>query len=320
MHTFEIFVDSSANLTEELIKEHNVGVVSYTCSLDNVQMECYKQGQDNVALAKTFYTAMANGAKTSTSLVNADKIITAVEPTIKEGKDVLFICIAKNISGTYAQAIEASKILKENYPNNKMVVVETSNASLGQGLFAVYASHLRDMGQSIEDCAEWIDNHKFKMHSIVTVGDLKYLRRGGRISTAVAIAGALLNIKPIIWASSAGKMELATKVRGKKKALLHLFETFKEHARDIENQIIGITHANAEEDALALAQMLRDYGAKKIVINYYDICTGAHIGPGTVALFYMSNTERSEVENKNGLVFEADPAPVFFKRSTPSKA
>ncbi|MDE6373372.1 MAG: DegV family EDD domain-containing protein, partial [Clostridia bacterium] len=193
LRSFDIFVDSAANLTEEMIEANGIGVDTYTCSIDGQEMECYQKGVPFEETAMKFYNAMREGADTKTTLVNAEKIIAAVTPAMEAGRDVLFVTISSNISGTYNQAITAANELKEKFPKRKMLVADSFNAALGEGLCALYAAKLGDMGESLEACHEWIENNKLNLHGVFTVDSLKYLKRGGRISTLVAIAGTILN-------------------------------------------------------------------------------------------------------------------------------
>ena len=298
MRSFDIFVDSAANLTEKMIEENNIGVVSYTCSIDGEEMECFQKDVPFEETAKKFYDAMRGGADTKTTLVNAEKIIAAVTPAMEAGRDVLFVTISSNISGTYNQAITAADQLKEKFPERKMLVADSFNAALGEGLCALYAAKLGDMGESLEACHEWIENNKLNLHGIFTVDSLKYLKRGGRISTLVAIAGTILNIKPVLRGDENGKLSVTCNERGRKKAIAKLIETFKENVIDPENQIIAISHADCEAEALELAAKLKELGAKEIVMNYYDICTGAHAGPGTLALFFLGKSRDKNAEKQ----------------------
>lgn len=313
MNTFEIFVDSAANLTDEMIEKNNIGVISYTCRIDGKEMECYEKGTPYEQIAKKFYDAMRAGSETRTSLINAQKIIDAVSPVMQAGKDVLLVTISSQISGTYAQAQEASAELKKLYPERKLVVADSFNASLGEGLFAVQAAKLRDLGESIESCAQWIASRKLNMNSVFTVADLKYLRRGGRISATLAIAGTLLNIKPILKADENGKISSFGKERGRKKALLRIADTFAETVVQPDQQTVAICHADSEEDALALAEMLKERGATDVVVNWYDICTGSHVGPGTVALFYMGK-ERGKAPKERAADPKGCGMPVKAKK------
>ena len=295
---FDIYVDSSANLTEEMIEQNNIGIVSYTCQIDGKEMDCYEKGISFKNIAKKFYDAMRNGCDTRTSLVNSEKILDAVTPSLQAGKDVMFITISSGLSGTYNQAKMAAERVKELFPERKMTVVDSYNASLGQGLFAVQAAKMRDMGMSAEACAKWIEERQLNMNSIFTVSDLKYLRRGGRISATLAIAGTILNIKPILKADGNGKISFTGKERGRKKALERLADIFTESVINPENQTVAICHADCEDDAEALADMIRARGAKDVVVQWYDICTGSHVGPGTVALFFLGKERGNKPTEK----------------------
>lgn len=291
---FDIFVDSSANLTEEMIASTGIGVISYTCLVNGKEVRCYENGKRFSDTAKEFYESMSGGADIKTSLVSQAQIIEAVSPSMEQGKDVLLITISSGISGTHNQALQAQKELKKLYPKCKLLVADSANASLGEGLLAVNAAKLRDMGESVNACAKWIEENAYKMNAYVTVNDLKYLRRGGRISTTLAIAGTLLNIKPIIKADggSPAKLSFFSKERGRRRALETLANAFTENVENPENQTVAITHCNCLEDAEKLAEMVKERGAQDVVIEFYDMCTGSHVGPGTIALFFVGKDRR----------------------------
>ncbi len=290
MRNFDIFADSAANLTEEIIKEHYVKIISYTCLIDGKEINCYEDGVPFAETAKKFYAAMREGADTKTTLVNADKIMTAVTPTLEAGRDALIITIAEGISGTYNQAVEAAKELGKKFPERKILVSQSANASLGEGLVALYAARLAAKGKDVETCHKWIESNKFNIHGVCTVDSLKYLKRGGRVSTALAIAGTILNIKPVLHGDENSKLTVFCNERGRKKSIARLIETFKENVIDPENQTVAIAHADCEDEALELAERIKALGAKDIIMNYYDLCTGAHAGPGTIALFFTGKS------------------------------
>ena len=294
-NNFDIFTDSSANLNDEMLQASGIKVISYHCLVNGQNTLCYENGRPFAETAKEFYGKMSEGAEVSTSLICEASIVEAVEPSLKAGRDVLLITIASGISGTYAQAVAASKALKEKYPEAKCIVADSATASLGEGLIAVNAAKLRDMGESVESCAEWIEENKYKQNAYLTVGDLKYLRKGGRISATLAIAGTLLNIKPIIKADGGtpAKLTFTGRERGRKRALEALLKAFDENVLNPENQTVAIAHCNCEEDALKLAEAVKERGATDVIIEYYDLCTGAHVGPGTIALFFTGKDRRS---------------------------
>jgi DegV family protein with EDD domain len=295
MKHFDIYVDSGANIPNELVKERDIHVISFFCTVNGEERKCYEQDIPFEQTAKQFYDDMRAGADVKTSLLPAATFVEAMKPSLKAGKDVLLLTISSGISGTFNQAKEAKAELEKAYPNNKVFVLDSANASMGTGLLALKAADLRDLGESSEAAAQWVEANAYKMNSYLTVGDLNYLRKTGRISTTVAIAGTLLNIKPILRAdgSANAKITSFTKAHGRKKAIASLAKIFSETAIDPTNQRISIMHADCEEDALALAELLREQGVRDIIVGYYDLATGSHVGPGTVALFFMGKSRRS---------------------------
>jgi len=269
MANFEIFVDSAANLTDELIARHHIGVIPYTCSINGEEMECYQDGVPSDQIAKKFYDAMREGGTTKTALINADKFIDAVTPTMKAGKDVLLIVITTRLSGTYNQALEAQRRLKELFPERKLLVADSFNASLGEGLLAVYAAEHRDKGESLESVHKWVCDNAIYMNSFVTVSSLKYLKNSGRINAAKALVGTILKINPIVWGSDKGILEVYCNERGRKKAIMKLVEMFKTRVIDPENQHVAIAHADCLEDAEALAEMIKGTVQTRLL----SICT-----------------------------------------------
>ena len=296
MNDFEIYVDSSANIPDDLRKKHGIRVIPYICTINGREISCIDDTRSYSETAKTFYEAMRNNADVKSSLIVEARFAEALTPVLEEGKDVILFTIASGISGTYQQALAAQKGLEKQFPERKVYVVDSANASLGEGLLALKAADLRDMGESAEACAEWAKQNAYKMNSVFTVDDLKYLRKGGRISRTLAIAGSLLNIKPLLRADGGANAKIAFfgKARGRKKAVSAIVEAFDKYVIRPESQTIAIAHADCEEEALALAETLKEHGARDVIVEYYDICTGIHVGPGTLALFFMGKDRKTE--------------------------
>ena len=304
MAEFDIYCDSGANIPFKLVKERNINVIPYSFTIDGVEQSCYGHGDNFHEVAKQFYERIREGLEVKTSLISMQKVIDAVTPSLENGRDVLITYISAGISGSYNQGKEAAKELSELYPDRKIFVVDSVNASMGEGLLVLKACDLRDMGESVEACAEWLENNKYNLNSYLTVGDLKYLKKSGRISATLAIAGTILNIKPILKANGEDVAQIVfhSKERGRKRALLALAENFTENVVDPENQTVSICHCDCEEDALALAEMVKERGAKDVIIEYYDLCTGSHIGPGTVALFFYGKDRKTGGTPKKGIL------------------
>ena len=295
MNTFDIFVDSAANIPDELVARHDICMIPYTCTVNGVEQSTYDKTRPFCDCAKEFYAQLRAGADIKTSLVSEATLISAIEPSLAAGRDVLVITITESLSGTTRQAQVARDALLERYPDRKIFVIDSCNASMGEGLLALKAADLRDMGESVEACAEWVENNRYKLNSYVTVDDLKYLRKSGRVSMVKAIAGAILGIKPILHADGGtpARLTFFSKEKGRKKALAELLRALDENVVDLASQTVAIAHADCEEDALYLRDELVKRGAADVIVEYYDLCTGSHVGPGTVALFYFGKDRRS---------------------------
>ena len=296
MSSFAIYVDSAANIPNDLRIARDIRVIPFSYMIDGREYLCFTEDMPFVDTAKTFYDAMRRGAEAKTSLLPAAAFEDAVRPALQEGRDALVFTLSSGISGTFAQASEAAKHLMAEFPQRKVFVLDSANASLGEGLIALKVADLRDMGESAEACAAWVKENTYKMNSFFTVDDLKYLRRSGRISRTVAIAGTLLNIKPILQADASENAKIVSygRARGRKKALEEIAEIFARRAVRPESNTVAIAHADCEKDALFLADLLRKRGANDIIIEYYDLCTGSHVGPGCVALFFWGKDRRKE--------------------------
>ena len=300
--SYEIITDSASNLTRDLLDRYNIRMISYQVTIDGENFDCYDPDRDYAQAGKDFYDKMRSGAKVSTSLVNTARFTDYFTPILETGSDIIFVGISSGLSGTVQAARIAAEDLMEEFPGRKVIVIDSMGASLGEGLLVIELSKLRAQGVSIEDAAKWYENHKMDMNHVFTVDDLKYLKRGGRISTAEAIVGSILSIKPVLQADDNGKIIAFSKMRGRKKALMEIANQTVKHIVDPASQTIAIAHCDAPEDAEYVAQLVREAcPVQDIIIRYYDICTGTHVGPGTVAIFFMGKG-RSLEETQESII------------------
>jgi len=184
---FEIITDSSANLSDELIRKYGIRIASLTFLVEGVEYRSYDEDK-KTDLGK-FYEMMRNGQVIKTSLVNTGQFVELMEPILKEGKDILYIGMSSALSGTYQSGVTAAELLAEEYPDRKIITVDSLSASLGQGLLVIYAAQLRDAGRTLAETAEWVMASRLKMRHHFTVDDLMFLKRGGRISATSAMVG-----------------------------------------------------------------------------------------------------------------------------------
>lgn len=278
----QLFTDTSANLPVEIIDEYGIEVVPFSYTIDGVEYIPEREFD-----GKAFYAAMRAGSEVKTSMVNAGTFIERFKAALDAGKDVLYIGMSGGISGTANAALMAKQELDEEYPDRKIVVIDTLAASLGEGLFVIKAAeHLKD-GVALDAIEETIRAQVPSMCQSFTVDDLKYLKNTGRVSGAAAIIGNVLSIHPILIGDYEGKIVVKAKVRGMKRTLDALAERYAELALS-KTETIGIAHADNEEGKAYLVQRLRDKGLTgKCLSVCYEPVTGSHVGPGTVALFFF---------------------------------
>ena len=285
MPNYQIITDSCCDLTNEMIEKLNLKVVSLSMMFRGQTLADSVSGD-----IKAFYDAMRGGESATTSAVNPEGWATVMEPALAAGKDVLVIAFSSGLSTTYQSAMIAADELREKYPDRKIVVVDSLCASLGQGLLCWHAAKKRDEGLSLEELAQWIEDHKLNLCHWFTVDDLQYLKRGGRISAATALVGTLLNIKPVLHVDNEGHLVSVSKSRGRKASIQALADQMEKLALPGENDFISICHADCYDDASALAEMLKKkLGVKEVFIGYTGAVIGSHSGPGTLALFFLGS-------------------------------
>lgn len=278
-----IFTDTSANLPISLIRKYNISLLPFSYTVNGKELPYADEWETG---GKKFYDAMREGAEIKTSMINPDVISSAFRKCLENGDDVLYIGMSGGISGTAHSAAMVAEELREEFPERLIAAIDTYAASLGEGLLVIRAAEMRDGGISFKDIEACILSERNTMCQYFTVDDLKYLKKGGRISGSAAMIGTLLNIKPILKGDEAGHIISCGKARGKKAALTTLAEKYGALATD-KKADIGIAHADAPEDAEALVALLKKQGFKGKVLNVcYEPVTGSHVGPGTVALFF----------------------------------
>lgn len=279
----QLFTDTSANLPVALTKKHHITVIPFSYTVDGKATD-YPDDTDFDGAA--FYGAMREGAIVKTSMVSPALIEEYFERALSAGDDVLYVGMSGGISGTAHAAALAAEELREKYPHAKIMTIDTYAASLGEGLQVLEAAELLRAGRSFEEVGDRILARRPHMCQFFTVDDLNYLKRGGRISGAAALVGSVLGIKPILRGDETGHIVSCGKVRGNKKAYAELADYFDKRALD-KTARIGIAHADNREGTDYLLGLLRERGFTGECLEvYYEPVTGAHVGPGTVALFF----------------------------------
>ncbi|WP_122642977.1 DegV family protein [Luxibacter massiliensis] len=283
MREFVITVNSTVDLPREWVEERNVPVIPLKYTIDG---ETYT---DMYGLSgKEFFAKLREGHMSVTSQVNPDEAREALEPFLKAGKDVLHLGFSSGLSGTYNSMRIAGEELAEEYPDAKVIIIDTLCACLGEGLLLYKALQLKDAGKSVDEVAQWVEENKLHICHNVTVDDLNHLHRGGRVSKATAILGTAVQIKPIIHMDNEGKLQVIGKQRGRKKSLNKIVDMAVEQSRGWDNDMVMITHGDCIEDAQYVADLVREkMGVQQILIHNIGTVIGSHTGPGVVAVFFM---------------------------------
>ena len=290
---FQIVVDSAANIPAELVNKYQIQVLSFVNYVDGKELVCFDPSlspEEEREKGKKYYDAMRAGMDVKTGLISSGDFENCFRSIMEQNEDVLYFSLSKNISGTFNSARLAAEALMENPPcGRKIRMIDSLNASLAQGILAIYASEMRSQGMEVDAAADLLETYPAKMNGVFTVGDLKYLAKTGRLSGSAALVGNLLKIKPILRGNKDGYIVQFKKCRGRKAALNTLINLVCDTIVGPENQIIGIAHADAYEDSLyVMEEIQKRIKVRDFINTSYDYCTGSHVGPDTIALFYMA--------------------------------
>lgn len=295
MSDYIISCCSTADLSKEHFEERDIKYICFHYELDGKQ---YPDDLGQTISFEAFYSAMSNGADTKTSQINEAEFEDYFEPFLKEGKDIIHLCLSSGITGVINSANIAKEMLLEKYPDRKIYIVDSLAASSGFGLLMDKLADLRDEGMGIEELYAWTEENKNKMQHWFFTSDLTFFVKGGRVTKTAGFVGNILNICPLLHVDYQGKLIPKYKIRTKKKVIEAIVEQMKNRAEDglDYSDKCYISQSACYEDAKAVADLVVKTFPKlkgKVLINSIGTTIGSHTGPGTVALFYWGE-ERCE--------------------------
>ena len=285
MRDYIITVNSTVDTGKEWLEERNVPVIPLKYTIDG------QEYTDMYGLSdKEFFQKLREGKMSVTSQINPEEAKEMLEPYVKEGKDVLHLAFSSALSGTCNSMKIAAEELQEEYPEAKVIVVDTLCACMGEAMLLYYALKQKEAGKTIEEVAQWAEENKLHVCHNVTVDDLFHLHRGGRVSKTAAVLGTMVKVKPIIQMDDNGALQVIGKERGRKKSLHKIVDMAVERSEGWDNEIIMITHGDCLEDAEYVAKLVREkMGVENVFIHNIGTVIGSHTGPGVVATFCMGN-------------------------------
>jgi len=282
---YVFMTDSNSDIPYTIKDQYDIPVVYMPYVLDGVEHYAdLGRGGEN----KAFYDRMRNGSSPVTSLLPTSDYMNYFEP-ILEKSDLLFIAFSSQLSATIQNIFEARETLLKKYPQRKFMVVDTMSISAPELNLILGAHALYREGKPMEEVAQWVEDNKLRSQAWITVDDLKYLKRGGRISGATAFFGTVLSLKPIVVMGKNGMITPADKVQGRQKALRLIAERTAENIENPESQTLIVMHADAPEDARRLEELIRQRipELRETMTIFVGPVIGTHCGPGTVASCFM---------------------------------
>ena len=290
MHKFILSTDSTCDLYADFIRENDIKFVSLTYTVEkNGKMTDGLDAFQSYAEYVDFYKQLREGAFSRTSMLNYESHYTHFRKLAEEGaKDVLHFTISSGLSPTVTVANKAADDVKKDFPDFHLLAVDSLSATIGQGALVKEALRLRNAGATVQEAYDRVVELQKHIQYAIFANDLYYLKRGGRVSTVAAIAGSVLQVKPVLSFTREGKLVVVDKVRGMKKAFAWALEKQEKFPPVEENRMIWIVHTDAEEQANELAAMIESKWGFKPDVTIMGPVIGSHVGPGAVAVIWSS--------------------------------
>ncbi|MBR3770880.1 MAG: DegV family protein [Clostridium sp.] len=288
MKNFQIFSDSACDLPIEYIEKYQIKVIPYYITFDK---ENYFKEHEEIT-NEEFYERLAQHEFPKTSLPSVQDYMNAFQEVIAQGKDVLCFCLTAKFSGSYQSAVNAKNILEEDYPDAKIVVVDSFQATGGQGLTVLQAAYMQEAGYDLDKVVERINEIKSTSRIMFTVDSLEYLQKGGRIGKVTSLAGAMLNLKPMIVLKEAELMPYSN-IRGRKKSLDKIIamveEYFIETNERYEDYDFCVANATTLEETEAVQAKLEELTGQKVIypVSQIGVTIGTYTGPGAVGVCFI---------------------------------
>ena len=286
MRDYVILTDSCCDLSAEMAAELGVEVLPLSLQMGDRTYRNYLDGRE-IGFHE-FYERVRSGELATTSAVNVGEFEEKMREILKTGKDILSISFSSALSTTYQSSVIAAEELKDEFPDAKILTVDSLCASLGQGLFVYLCAQEQKKGKTIDEVKTFAEETKGRVCHWFTVDDLNHLKRGGRINAATALFGTMLAIKPVMHVDNEGRLIPVSKARGRKAALKALAQRLADTATDPADQTVFICHGDCLDDAEYTAEQIRALvPVKDIIINYVGPVIGAHTGPGVISIFFV---------------------------------
>lgn len=286
MRDYVIVSDATLDLPYSIIEEYEIRVIPMGVDINHV---AYNYHPDEKELKiDEFYDKLKSGAETHTSQITPITFMEFFKDILKENLDIIYIGFSSGLSGTYSVAQLVVDELVEDYPDRKIYCIDSKCASIGEGLLVYHAAIQKKNGLTIDELKAWVEEHKYNSRHWFTVRDLFYLKRGGRVTSAQAVVGTALRIRPVLSTDEDGKLVVVSKIRGTKAEMEFLIDRMMTEGIDLSSQTVIIGHGDNLEQAKELERQIRSKNiVKDVIISKIGPIIGTHTGPGMLALVYM---------------------------------
>lgn len=294
MSDYVVTCCSTADVSEQYLQSRDIKYVYFNYELDGVQC---KDDFGRTNAPADLYKKMLAGAECRTSQVSIGEYMAFWRPFLEEGKDVLHVTLSSGISGTYESACQAKAEIEQEFPDRKIEVIDSLQASSGYGLFVDGLADKRDEGLSFGEAVAWAKEARHRVYGWFFSTDLTFFVRGGRISKAAGLLGGMLNICPIMDVEPDGSLAVKEKQHGKKKAAARVVDIMAQTAEDglDYSRKIFISNSECPKDAATVQKLIQSRFHQVKEIDMFDIgaTIGVHTGPGTVATFWWGEEPRA---------------------------
>lgn len=285
MWNYFVTTDMTADFPPELWEEE-FRILPMAYVLDGVE---YDGAERPFLSSHDFYTALEQGKVATTSMVPVEKARVFFEDILKTGKDILHLSFPAAMSGCYEGYLKAAELALKNYPERRIVVIDSKCACSGEGLLAYYALKRRREGATLDENADFVHELRDHIGHAFTVKDLKHLYRGGRLSRGAFVVGQAIKLNPILMVNERGALVHVGNVTGRKIAIRALLAKMEKESVGYKNDVIIVAHGDCIEDAELLAAKVReDYPESRVIITDVGPIIGSHCGKGMLALLYLA--------------------------------
>ena len=286
MAKYQIFTDSSCDLSTDIREANNIAYFYFGLVVDGKE---YPADLDWKAYSpEEFYGWLSAGKKVKTTQVSMEEVVNKVRPLFEQGIDVIYLGCSSALTGSMNLFELAKTELMEEFPDRKMIGVDTLAAACTLGMMVVDAAKKQQEGLSIEELQQWVLDNRFFYNQFATVDTLTYLKAAGRIKGTAAFFGNIISLKPILVFDEKGSNVAVEKAIGKKKAFNRMAEMIRDDIVDPENQEIYLMNAdcNPEDVEYFKNAILKEVNVKNIAVETLGPVIGASSGPGTIIVNY----------------------------------